>query len=119
MLFIYRNFQFPPAQSHPSIPTLLFPPIYLYPHPSISSPQLHTQSFFPYLCMSHSETCTGGPWSSLVILGWPGKARYFYTTPKSSYPLLDSLLYIQVPTYLSYKMFLQEQELMSVTFLTN
>ena len=35
-------FQFPPAQSHPSIPTNLF-----VPYPSISSPQWHTQSVFP------------------------------------------------------------------------
>ena len=74
-------FQFP-QRNH----TLLFPLTYLYlihPYPAHSCT---LNQFFPYLCMSHSGTCARGAWSSLVILGWPGKARYFINTPYQNLP---------------------------------
>ena len=66
-------FQFPPAQSHPSISTNLF-----VPHPSISSPQLHTQSVCPlFVHVTFWNMRKGG----MVILGhswvaWQGKVLY-------------------------------------------
>ena len=95
-------FQFPPAQSHPSILTNLF-----VPHPSISSPQLHTPSVFPLFVHVIFWNMRRG---AMVILGhsrvaWQGKVLLLtHHTKIFPFPL-NLLSYIQVPTQLSYKIF--------------